>query len=72
MKASDAEFNLIKDNIEKLIDQYRLVDVMHAIAEICHEKAVHIETNWQDNNLSRSWHNMAHKIERNTWIILDY
>jgi beta-xylosidase len=48
--------------LENLIDQHGLADVLKAIAVICHEKAEHIQANWQDESLAEWWDKAAEAI----------
>lgn len=41
--------------LEAMIDESGLGDVLDALAEICEEKAEHVESNWQDRSLARLW-----------------
>jgi len=41
--------------LESLIDQTSLSDVLEAIETIAAEKADHIQTNWQDEELAETW-----------------
>lgn len=43
------------DELEALIDTYGLASVLEHIAEICHEKADHLRSNWQDARSGRVW-----------------
>lgn len=50
------EVSLMKrDDLEQMIDRMGLSRVLFLMAEICAEKADHIETTWQDRPLSREW-----------------
>jgi hypothetical protein len=53
-----------KDDLEMMIDKFGLSKVLFFIAEICHEKSDHVQTNWQDNNLAKEWTVDAKAIER--------
>ena len=44
-----------KTMLEQLIDRDGLEPVLRAIEEICHGKAEHVLTNWQDEKLARTW-----------------
>jgi hypothetical protein len=47
--------------LEKLVDRfgdgsgYVMEDIKTALIEICHLKAEHLRTNWQDENDAVSW-----------------
>lgn len=57
---------LITDNekadLETIIDSRGLPLLLAAIATICHNKADHVQTNWQDAGLARVWEGRADKI----------
>jgi hypothetical protein len=52
-----------KTKLEQLIDRSSLAMVLLVISEICHDKAEHIRTNWQDAPLARLWEFAAHRID---------
>lgn len=41
--------------LEAIIDKIGLEMTMHAIGEICAEKAAHIALNWQDTATAKVW-----------------
>ena len=47
--------NQDKDTLEKMIDTHGLPSVLEMLGDICHEKAEHIRTNWQDAALANTW-----------------
>jgi ABC-type iron transport system FetAB permease component len=49
--------------LEQMIDANTLADVLDSLAEIAHAKAQHIEENWQDVSLARTWDNAGKRIE---------
>jgi hypothetical protein len=51
-----------KEIIENLMDKYSPILLLSTIAEICHDKAVHIAENWQDMKLARYWHFIGDRI----------
>ncbi len=55
---------MTKDDLEMMIDKCGLSKVLFFIAEICHEKADHVETNWQDKALAKEWSKDAKTVER--------
>lgn len=48
----DAQF---RDMLEQIIDEKSLEWTVRAISEICHEKADHIVSNWQDKHTAADW-----------------
>ena len=52
------------DALERLIDTTDMGAVLRAIAQICHEKAEHVRTNWQDDDTANHWSRLGSKIER--------
>lgn len=52
----------IEAAIEELIDQNSLSAVKEAFANVCFEKAEHIQSNWQDSDLAKIWENAGRKI----------
>ena len=48
------------DALETLIDQYpTLTEFLAAVSDICHEKAEHIASNWQDAETAKAWRRTA-------------
>lgn len=45
----------LDEQLEKIVDRVRLAAVIAALARICHEKADHVRTNWQDKDLADAW-----------------
>jgi hypothetical protein len=45
----------IRRQLEALIDKNTLVKALEALADVCGEKAIHIEETWQDKRLAREW-----------------
>lgn len=41
--------------LEAAIDGFSLVEVLEALADICHGKAEHLESNWQDSATAKEW-----------------
>ena len=52
------------DGIEAMIDAAGLSAVLDAVATICHEKADHVQSNWQHTALAKQWTRAAKIIER--------
>ena len=52
------------DAIEVMIDRFGLEAVLETVADIARDKSDHIESNWQDHNLARSWNRIANRIDR--------
>lgn len=53
--------------LEGLIDKHGLVEIGLAIAALCYEKAEHIRTNWNDDELAEEWDRRAkayHRVHR--------
>jgi len=53
-----------RDDLEMMIDKHGLSKVLFWIAEICHEKADHVKSNWQDRELAKAWNVDAKAVER--------
>ena len=41
--------------LESMIDEFGLHTIVDALATICFEKAEHLRSNWQDENMARNW-----------------
>lgn len=44
-----------QDQLEKLMDIYSLAEVVSNLQTICHEKAEHLRTNWNDEAAAKDW-----------------
>jgi hypothetical protein len=47
--------NDMETTLEQLIDSHSLIGVLEALAAVCHGKAQHVRSNWQDEDLARCW-----------------
>lgn len=54
------------DALEHEIDRHGLTGVLQALADVCHEKAAHVQSTWQDKHAARAWWRAAKAIERLT------
>jgi hypothetical protein len=45
----------MNEEIESMIDGHRVCGMLRMMAGVCFEKAEHVQTNWQDTQLARSW-----------------
>jgi hypothetical protein len=54
----------MRSTLEEYVDQGTLGSLIDALAELCHEKAEHVLTNWQDKEMARSWTRDARKLEK--------
>jgi hypothetical protein len=50
--------------LEEIVDKAGLKGTLEMLAAICYEKASHVDTNWQDHELARTWEKDAIKIDR--------
>ena len=50
--------------LEGMIDVAGLRNVVWALAHICWEKADHVRSNWQDEQLARDWEVNASMLDR--------
>lgn len=54
----------IGETIEAMIDHSTLAEVLDVIGTICHEKAAHLESNWQDPTSAKHWRDSGNDIAR--------
>ena len=54
----------LADLIEQQIDRYSLTVVLDALEEICHGKAIHLASNWQDTSSAKVWSQAASRLDR--------
>jgi hypothetical protein len=50
--------------LELMVDKHSLGGVLQMLAEICNEKASHLESNWQDRETAKVWQRDAAKIDK--------
>lgn len=50
--------------LENEIDKHGLKEVLEALESVAIEKALHIQENWQDEQLARQWRYNASEIGR--------
>lgn len=53
-----------KHLLEALVDRMSLSVVLEALAEVCHEKAEHLRSEWQDSLTASWWDDKGNRIER--------
>ena len=58
------EKDKIQDHIESLIDKHSLNYVLNCVAQICFEKADHVQSTWGDKPLANQFEKTAVSIER--------
>lgn len=51
-------------DLENLVDRFGLGHVLSALVEMCHEKANHLRSNWQDATTARVWDANAKTIDK--------
>ncbi len=49
----------IETTLEAIIDEHSLARVLVALEDICHGKADHLRSNWQDASAARVWERAA-------------
>lgn len=49
--------------LEDLVDSNGVKGVLLEIVDICYQKAIHIDENWQDENLAMEWEDLALEID---------
>jgi hypothetical protein len=53
-----------KDELESVLDRVGMSKLLFALAEVCGEKAEHLQVNWQDRNAAKEWTADAKAIEK--------
>jgi hypothetical protein len=53
-----------KDSLEGIIDLHNLTDVVTMLAEICAEKAEHIDSKWKDGKLAGKWYRASVQLDQ--------
>lgn len=52
----------LKLAIETLVDKHGLRMVAENLVEVCHDKAEHLRSNWQDKASAKIWSRVATKL----------
>lgn len=52
-----------QDELEQIVDKLGLSFTLHALEQICYEKAEHLRSNWQDENAAKMWERDARKLD---------
>jgi hypothetical protein len=50
--------------LEATVDRHGMASVLESLAVLATLKAEHVETNWQDRELARSWKRVASRIQQ--------
>ena len=53
-----------KAALESLVDSRSLANVLRTLSDICFEKASHVESTWQDNELTKRWNRAARSVDQ--------
>jgi hypothetical protein len=51
------------EELESMIDANGLSWVLDHLCDICHAKAEHVQSNWQDAHLAKAWERAARTID---------
>jgi hypothetical protein len=52
------------DAIEAILDRVGLAQTVEALSAIAFAKSIHVEENWQDKNLAKTWERIANKFDK--------
>lgn len=52
----------VTETLEMLIDKHGLLHILTGLDCICTEKSLHIQENWQDKALAKSWDRASNAI----------
>jgi hypothetical protein len=52
----------LAETLEQVVDRYTMRATLEALETVCHAKADHLESNWQDEGGARVWKRLAGKI----------
>lgn len=50
---------ITKEQLEEAIDHFGMSGLLMRLGSICNEKAEHIVSNWQDEDLAECWFNVG-------------
>lgn len=51
------------NELEQIVDKSNLSTVLNVLSEICYEKEDHLQSNWNDANTAKLWHNAGKIID---------
>ncbi len=60
-----------QESLEKMIDSGSLAGLLENLETVCHEKADHLRTNWQDETAAKAWEFVARRIATAAGAALD-
>ncbi len=52
------------EELELLLDRYGPHDIAAALAHVCGEKADHVRSAWQDEELAKAWERAAREFDK--------
>lgn len=50
--------------LENMVDRHGLVAVLSMLADVCSEKAMHVESVWQDRHTMRVWNKASDQLSK--------
>ena len=62
----------LNTELEQLLDRYTATAVMRELHDVCLEKAMHIEMNWQDAPLASVWNKLAGTLAKSVTVATDH
>lgn len=54
----------LQSKMESLLDAYGLTEMINALITVCYDKADHVRTNWQDENMGKAWDYTARQLDK--------
>ena len=60
------QYNDLSPKLEAIVDSATLFDVVEVLVGICHGKAEHLRSDWQDERSARTWERAAKTLDRIT------
>ena len=54
----------VTESMEEYVDRYSLALLLEQLADLCAEKAEHVQTNWQDSDIAGDWSKAARYLDR--------
>lgn len=52
----------LAETLEQIVDRHSMHAVLEALETVCHAKADHLVSNWNDEGAARVWKRLAGKI----------
>jgi hypothetical protein len=59
-----SDLSPLANELERLADKHGISKLLFALVEVCHAKAEHLRSNWQDERNAKNWLTDAAALEK--------